>query len=130
MKKRALCMILALLTVFSLCFTAYAAEPETVEPRYNSTSTVTAKLWFSGSNAMCKLQVIAHQGDASIRAVVRLKDSNGTNVRTWVLSGTGLLNWQDSCAVSRGTYTMTISVTVDHPDMGTDYISDSVTGTY
>lgn len=127
MKKKILCMILALITVCSLCFTAQAAPTETIQPRWNSTSVVVPSLWFSGSNAMCELQVVAHNDEASIRATIKLKDSNGTVIAAWNATGTGFLDWNASKVVSNGTYTMTIYVQVYHPTTGSDYISDSVT---
>ncbi len=129
MKKRILCMILALITVCSLCFTAQAAPTEAIQPRWNSTAVVYPGLWFSGSNAMCKLQVVASEEDASIRATIKLKDSSGTAIYTWNATGTGFLDWIGSRAVSSGTYTMTVYVQVYHPDTGSDYITDSYTAT-
>ena len=129
MKKRILCLALALITVFSLSFTAIAATPESVSPRYNSTFSVAPSFWFSGSNAYCKLIVIAENANASIRATVYLKDASGNTITAWSLTGTGYLSWQDYHPVSKGTYTMTFYVQVYHNTTGSDYISDSITAT-
>lgn len=129
MKKRILCLALALLTVFSLSFTATAATPETVSPRYNSTAVFIPNFWFSGSNAYCKLTVFAHNDEASIRATVYLKDASGNTITSWSLTGTGTLSWQDYHPVSKGTYTMSFYVQVYHNSTGSDYISDSITAT-
>lgn len=129
MKKRILCLALALITVFSLSFTAIAATPESVSPLYNSTAAVAPSFWFSGSNAYCKLNVDAHNDNASIRATVYLKDASGSTITSWSLTGTGDLSWQDYHPVSNGTYTMTFYVHVYHNTTGSDYISDSITAT-
>lgn len=129
MKKRILCLTLALVTVFALCMPANAAALETVSPRYNSTSGVIPELYISGSNAVCKLNVVADRTDASIRATVRLQDPDGTYLASWNITGTGTLSWIQTHAISRGTYTMTFYIQVYHPSTGSDYISDSLSVT-
>ena len=129
MKKRILCLVLALITVFSISFTANAATPESVSPRYNSTFAVAPSFWFSGSNAYCRLNVVAENSTASIRATVYLKDASGNTITAWNITGTGTLSWQQPYPVSKGTYTMTFYVQVYHTSTGSDYISDSITAT-
>lgn len=101
MKKRFLCLCLALATLFAIG--AYAATPRalSIEP----------ELSFSGNTAFCDVLIIGDKTTDEISATMKLKYGN-TVVDSWSDSGYGYLFMEETATVVSGrTYTLTVDVT-------------------
>lgn len=119
MQKKIAALTMALLLAFSMALGAAA-----VEPRYNSAIRAIPKILFSGTTATCGFQVTAIQG-SSISVDMRLYRVVGSDVEfvtSWsTQTGTTSLSYSDSYRVSKGSYMVTLDVTVDGPG-GSDNI--------
>lgn len=104
MKKQLLALSLVLMVFFNL--TAQAAGPVRVP-------SASPDLSFLGTTATCRIHVRADRSSDSISATAKLWSGN-TCLKTWSMSGAGLIRTTKTATVSKGkTYKLTIDYTVN-----------------
>lgn len=104
MKKLAL--LLAIVLIFGLSVTAYAASPRIIN--------IMPEITFSGTTANCAVAVTGDHATDDIDVVIKLWRGS-TCLRTWYANGNGYVFWDDTAAVNKGkTYTLTVDTTINN----------------
>lgn len=116
MKFRIISCILAVVMIVSLGATVHAVTP--------SALLIDSGLSFENETACCTVDIYANDMDDSIFAIVKLCDEDGNGVKTWVQSGTGILNFSRTIGVTSGEeYTLRAYVTVNDVSKPSVYIT-------
>ena len=98
------------------------ATPLTVNGATPKMQTITPNLSPSGSSVICSVRVLADNMSQEIDMTVKLWDGDNC-IRTWHVSGSGYLNWEDTARITPGyTYAMTVDVTTDGVPLDQIYI--------
>lgn len=103
MKRRVVAMMLVLMMVLSVTAMAVTPRAALVMPR----------LSFSGTTAMCEVDVFGDADSDSISVTLALWH-NGNLVTSWYRSGTGTVSIDEDTSVIKGqTYTLTATAKVN-----------------
>ena len=108
--KRKIVVLMAAL-VLALAIPAHAISTRT--------ASVVPKLSFNGTTATCTVTVTGNKPSDEITATIELYQA-GKTVETWTESGTGVLEFEDTVKVNKGTtYILSVEATVNGRDLPT-----------